>query len=239
MEKINFIYPSETKRHSLKNINISINSGSTVGIIGRTGSGKTTLVDVILGLINPDSGSLYVDGVKIDHDTKFLWQEMISYVPQKINLFDSSIECNIAFIKDEKNIDKKLMEKSAKIAQIHDFIVNELAEGYETNLGEKGVKLSGGQIQRLGIARALYRKSKVLILDEASSALDTNTEKELFQSLFKYDPSLTIILITHRLSVAKNCDKIFIIEKGSIIQSGNYEQIVSKKNLYGFEDFEL
>ena len=236
LDKIYFTYPTQTKRHSLKNINISIQAGSTVGIIGQTGSGKTTLIDIILGLIKPDEGLVTVDGLDILKENKFSWQQMISYVPQRINLFDNSVASNIAFTKNNEDINNDLLEKSAKIAQIHDFIVNELSEGYQTNLGEKGIKLSGGQIQRIGIARALYRKSKVLILDEASSALDSNTEKELFDNLFKYDPHLTIILVTHRLSVAKNCDKIFIIDKGLVVDSGNYEKIISKKNIDKLEE---
>jgi ABC-type bacteriocin/lantibiotic exporter with double-glycine peptidase domain len=213
------------KNQTLKNVNLTIPAFSKVAIVGATGSGKTTLVDIILGLLDPIEGILSVDGNIINNKNKRSWQKCIGYVPQQIYLSDNSISANIAFGVDIKEIDHRAVEKAAKIAQIHDFIITELKNNYETTLGEKGVRLSGGQRQRIGIARALYLKPKVLILDEATNALDNLTEKNLIEAIRNLSDKTTLILITHRLSITKNFDNIFFLKKGQLHGSGTYNKL--------------
>ena len=176
LKDVKYSYPG-TSEFALKDINIKFSAFSRVGIVGPTGCGKTTLVDLILGLLEPREGILNVDTNKIDKFNRHKWQSLIGYVPQHIYLSDDTIANNIAFGLEEKDIDKKLIEIAAKSANLHEFITSELPLGYQTEVGERGVRLSGGQIQRIGIARALYNKPRILIMDEATSALDNLTEK--------------------------------------------------------------
>ena len=182
LKDVKYSYPG-TSEFALKDINIKISAVSRVGIVGPTGCGKTTLVDLILGLLEPREGILNVDTNKIDKFNRHKWQSLIGYVPQHIYLSDDTIANNIAFGLEEKDIDKKLIEIAAKSANLHEFITSELPLGYQTEVGERGVRLSGGQIQRIGIARALYNKPRILIMDEATSALDNLTEKAVIDAI--------------------------------------------------------
>ena len=224
LANISFDYP-DSKKSSLKNINLFIPAFKKVGIIGATGSGKTTLIDIILGLLDPKQGTLSVDGNIINFKNKQSWQKSIGYVPQQNYLVDNSIAANIAFGIDLKNINHQSVEQAAKIANLHDFVMNELPNNYNTIVGERGVRLSGGQRQRIAIARALYRKPQVLILDEATSALDGLTEQTVMEAMNNLKNKTTTILITHRLSAVKNCDIIFVLEQGELKDQGSYEDL--------------
>ncbi len=231
LESINFNYP-DTKIATLKNINLKIEAFKKIGIVGTTGSGKTTMIDIILGLLEANNGILSVDNNPIDKNNRRSWQKSIGYVPQEIYLSDSSVESNIAFGQDPKHIDTESLENAARIANLHDFIINQLSEKYKTSLGERGIRLSGGQRQRIGIARALYRKPQVLIMDEGTSALDNLTEKEVMDALNNLGNEITTILVAHRLSTVKNCDKIFLLEKGKLIAEGNYEHLLRTNEIF-------
>jgi len=211
---------------ALKDINFNVSAGTTVGLVGVTGSGKTTTVDIILGLLEAQKGSLEVDGQVITKDNCRAWQRCIGYVPQNINLIDDTIAANIAFGVDPKSINQADIERAAKISNLHEFVINELPKQYQTVVGERGVRLSGGQRQRIGIARALYHKPQLLILDEATSSLDNLTEKAVMDAINNLSKDITIILIAHRLSTVKNCDTIFLIDKGQLKKKGTFEELV-------------
>jgi ATP-binding cassette, subfamily B, bacterial PglK len=230
LKNVDFYYP-ESKKIALKNLNLDIPVKSTIGIVGSTGSGKTTTVDLILGLITARKGSLEVDGVEVNSDNVYQWQQSIGYVPQHIYLADDTIASNIAFGIEPRDIDQSAVEICSSIANLHEFIVNELPQGYSTKVGERGVRLSGGQRQRIGIARALYNNPKVLILDEATSALDNLTEKLVMEAVHSLGNKITIIIIAHRLSTVRKCDIIYMMEYGHIVDQGNYEFLIqtSKK----------
>jgi ABC-type multidrug transport system fused ATPase/permease subunit len=225
LKNICYNYP-KTSRLALQNIYINIPAKSTIGLIGTTGSGKTTLVDVILGLLEPQKGSLEVDGKLITKKNLRSWQKSIGYVPQHIYLSDASIASNIAFGVDSKDFSYEAVENAAKIANLHDFVINELSNQYQTTIGERGVKLSGGQRQRIGIARALYHKPKLLIFDEATSALDNQTEHAVMEAVNNIGKNITIILIAHRLNTLKKCDLIYRFEKGQIISQASFEEVI-------------
>jgi ABC-type multidrug transport system fused ATPase/permease subunit len=226
LKDIHYSYPN-TSRTSLKDINISIPAKSTVGLVGPTGCGKTTTVDIILGLLEAQKGTLEVDGKVITKQNSRSWQRSIGYVPQHIYLSDNTVSANIAFGIDPKNINQKAVEKASKIANLHNFVIDELPSQYQTTIGERGVRLSGGQRQRIGIARALYHNPEVLILDEATSALDNQTEKAVMDAVNNLGKNITIILIAHRLNTVKNCDIIFKLDKGLLIDQGTFDEIVN------------
>lgn len=226
LKNIHYNYPN-TSLKALKNINLIIPAKSTVGLIGSTGSGKTTTVDIILGLLEPQKGTLEVDGKVITKHNSRTWQRYIGYVPQHIYLSDDTVAANIAFGVDAKDLDQEAVEKASKIANLHDFVRSELPNEYDTTIGERGVRLSGGQRQRIGISRALYHNPKVLILDEATSALDNQTEKAVMDAINSLDKQITIIQIAHRLNTVKNCDKIFLLEKGQLKRTGKFEELVN------------
>ena len=225
LNNIHYSYPNASKT-ALKNINLKIPAYSTIGLVGATGSGKTTTVDIILGLLQSQKGTLEVDGKIINNDNRRAWQHSIGYVPQQIFLVDNTVASNIAFGKDISEINQEAVEHAAKIANLHEFIVNELPLKYETFIGERGVRLSGGQRQRIGIARALYHKPQVLILDEATSALDNLTEKVVMEAVHNSENKITKILIAHRLSTVKKCDKIFLFDKGELKSEGTFEELI-------------
>jgi len=214
---------------TLKDINMLINHPSKIGLVGKTGSGKTTLVDIILGLFNPKSGDIIVDGQKVTLQNKSSWQKNLGYVPQDIFLLDDTIERNIAFAVAKKDINFDMVRNAARLAGIKDFI-NTLPGGFETSVGEKGVKLSGGQLQRIGIARALYFNPKLLVFDESTSALDGETESAIMDAINTLSNKKTIIIIAHRISTLKNCDAIYILKNGSINTVGTYEELISSNS---------
>ena len=209
-------------------MNINIPVKTSIGFVGSTGSGKTTSVDIIMGLLKPIKGQLIVDNTVINSENIRAWQKTIGYVPQQIYLSDDTIAANIAFGKDLKNIDHNAVESAAKIANIHDFIIKKLPYGYNTKVGEQGVRLSGGQRQRIGIARALYYKPDVLIFDEATSALDSETERSVIEAIHRLGQKKTIIMIAHRITTVKSCDCIYILEGGKIQDHGTFDELVEK-----------
>ena len=215
LKNIQYSYP-KSSRIILKNINLNINAKSIIGLVGATGSGKTTIVDIILGLLEIQKGSMEVDGQVITEENRQAWRHSIGYVPQDIFLTDDTIASNIAFGVNKEKIDQKKIEEASKIANLHKFVENDLEQKYQTIIGERGVRLSGGQIQRIGIARALYHKPKLLVLDEATSALDNQTEQAVIDTLNNMDKNITIILIAHRLSTIKICDEIYLLENGEL-----------------------
>jgi ABC-type multidrug transport system fused ATPase/permease subunit len=214
LKKIKFNYPS-TKAYILKDINLTIKKGSCVGFIGATGQGKSTLLDILMGLLSPTHGSLKIDGKVIGSKNNRSWQIHIAHVPQSIFLADSSIAENIAFGVPKKEIDHDRVMKAARQAQIEKTIEG-WPKKYQTYVGERGVRLSGGQRQRIGIARALYKDSDVIILDEATSALDAKTEAAVMKAIYDFNKEITLIIVAHRLTTLKNCDNIVEIENGSI-----------------------
>ena len=226
LKDINFNYPN-TSRTALKNLSLTIPANTTVGFVGATGSGKTTTVDIILGLLEAQNGNLVVDDKIITKQNINSWQRYIGYVPQHIFLSDDTVAANIAFGIDIKDINQEAVEKASKIANLHEFVSDELPKKYETKIGERGVRLSGGQRQRIGIARALYNKPKLLILDEATSALDNQTEKAVMEAVNNLGKSITIIIIAHRLNTVRNCDKIFLLEKGQLKNEGKFEELIN------------
>ena len=228
LKSISYTYPN-ISRTTLKDINLSIPAKSTIGLIGATGSGKTTTVDIILGLLEAQKGTLEVDGQIITKKNSRSWQRSIGYVPQHIFLSDDTIASNIAFGVEPKNIDHAAVEKASKIANLHQFVLDELPAKYQTTIGERGIRLSGGQRQRIGIARALYHDPLVLILDEATSSLDNETEKAVMDAVNNLRKEITIILIAHRLNTVKNCDTIFKLDKGQLVGAGTFDEIINEK----------
>ena len=226
LKNIHYNYPNSS-RTVLKNINLEIPIKSTIGLVGATGCGKTTTVDIILGLLEAQKGNLEIDGKIITKKNIRSWQRNIGYVPQHIYLSDDTIESNIAFGEENKNINQEAVEKASKIANLHNFVSDELPHKYLTKIGERGVRLSGGQRQRIGIARALYHNPQVLILDEATSALDNQTEKAVMDAVNNLNKDKTIILIAHRLSTVKNCDTIFLLDKGQLLHKGKFEELIN------------
>jgi ABC-type bacteriocin/lantibiotic exporter with double-glycine peptidase domain len=228
VNNVYYSYPG-VKNPIIKDINLSIHSSNVIGIIGGTGSGKTTLVDIILGLLEPQHGTVSIDGIVLDNGNRKNWQQVIGYVPQSTFLLDDTLMANIALGEDPNNVNILSVERAAKIANLHDFIVSELPNGYRTVIGERGVRLSGGQRQRIGIARALYKNPKVLVLDEATNALDGITEKAVMDTVLNLGSKVTIIIIAHRLTTVRNCDLIYLIEDGSIKASGTYAELIGEK----------
>jgi len=226
LNNISFGYESEPKL-TLRNINITIEKGGFIGFVGATGSGKSSMVDIIMGLLQPTSGTLAIDGIEITTQNQRRWQQHIAHVPQTIFLSDSSIAENIAFGVPKSQIDYSLLRRCAGRAQIAETI-EELPWKYDTLVGERGVRLSGGQRQRIGIARALYKKADVLIFDEATSALDNKTEQKVMREIVDRDNGVTLIAIAHRLSSLQNCSQIFEIVDGNVKRCGSYRDLISK-----------
>jgi len=227
LKNISFSY-SLRKEFSLSKISIDIKKGDFVGIIGQTGSGKSTLINLLIGLLEPNNGEVMVDDLNIKSNLSG-WHKKIGYVPQSVYLIDDTIRKNIAFGLREENINDDLIKKAIEKANLN-FFLSTLKDGAETVVGEKGIRISGGQQQRIGIARALYRDPEILILDEATSSLDQTTEKKIMESVNFLKKTKTLIVITHRLITVQNCDKIFMLDKGKVIKQGSPKEILSYIN---------
>ncbi len=223
LDTISYRYPSVAE-DSLKQVNLTIKKGESIALVGKSGAGKTTLVDVILGLLIPQKGDLRVDGVSVYNDLRS-WQNLIGYIPQSIFLIDDTIERNIAFGVPDELIDPKRLQKAIQAAQLEELI-SELPNGIKTAVGERGVRLSGGQRQRIGIARALYHEREILVLDEATSALDNETETLVTQAIRALSGTKTMIIIAHRLTTVEHCDRIYLLEGGRIVNSGSYKEVI-------------
>jgi ATP-binding cassette, subfamily B, bacterial PglK len=225
LSNVSFDYLSE-KKTILKNINLKVEKGTSVGIIGRSGSGKSTLVDIILGLLEPNNGKILVDEIDIKYN-KHSWQKNIGYIPQDIYLLDDTIKNNIVFGIDEEKVDYKLLNESIKIAQLEKFI--ELSKNkLDTIVGNRGIKISGGEKQRIGIARALYNNPKILIFDEATSALDIDNENKILEEIYDGIKDKTLIIISHRNNTVKYCKSIYVMEQGEVIDQGPYREIMDR-----------
>lgn len=228
LKNIHYRYPESTN-DILENINLEIAAKSTIGIIGTTGSGKTTTVDIILGLLEPQKGTLEIDKKVIAHENLISWQKMIGYVPQKIHLIGDTIAANIAFGVPADEIDMNAVKRAAEAADLDGYINNYLPEKYTTYVGEQGIKLSGGQCQRIGIARAIYRNPQVIVLDEATNSLDEQTERTVINNLHNLHDNLTIIMISHRYSSLDKCEQIYQVEGGRVIKETTFKDLISKK----------
>ncbi|MBW4593910.1 MAG: ABC transporter ATP-binding protein/permease [Brasilonema angustatum HA4187-MV1] len=227
IKTLSYSYPNVSK-NALSNLDLTIKKGESIALIGKSGAGKTTLVDVILGLLVPNHGDITVDGVSIyneNNDNLRSWQNMIGYIPQSIFLMDDTIERNIAFGVPDNQIDSQQLQKAIQTAQLEELIL-QLPDGMKTSVGERGVRLSGGQRQRIGIARALYHQRDILILDEATSALDNETENLISEAIRSLSRTKTLILIAHRLSTVEHCDRIYVLEHGRVVKSGSYREVV-------------
>ena len=224
LECVSYSYPI-SRANSLNNLSIEIISGSCIGVAGLSGAGKTTAMDIILGLLKPQSGKLIVDSQQITSDLLISWRSNIGYVSQNVFLTDETLAKNIAFGLDDDAISWDALFKASKTADLHEFIVNDLPDGYDTMLGERGVRLSGGQRQRIAIARALYREPKLLVLDEATSALDNITESNVIKNISNLKNGITTLIVTHRLSTIKSCDYILFLKSGALHASGTYDEL--------------
>lgn len=226
LSHIFYSYPGSDKA-ALTDISLEISKGQSVAFIGRSGAGKTTLVDVLLGILRPDKGDIQVDGISIYDDLRS-WQKLIGYMPQSVHMIDESVTRNVALGVPERLIDHERVKQCIRSAQLEDVVLG-LPEGIETKLGERGVRLSGGQRQRVGIARALYHGSDILIMDEATSALDNETEALITESIKSLSRERTLIVIAHRLSTIEHCDRVFVLDKGNLVETGSYEEVVASK----------
>lgn len=216
----------------INKLNLTIPHNTTVAIVGSSGGGKTTIMDIILGLLEPQEGTLSVNGIPITSSNAAVWQKQLGYVPQQIYLSDDTLAANIAFGVATTDLDIDRVTHVAQIADLHEFVVRELPNGYETMVGERGVRLSGGQRQRIGIARALYSDPDVLLLDEATSALDSLTEDAVTGAIRNIFHEKTIIMIAHRLRTVQQADIIYLLENGSIADQGTYEELLDKNDVF-------
>lgn len=230
IKTVTFKYPGAAKP-VLNGIELEIEKNKTVAFVGSTGAGKTTLVDIILGLLNPDGGCVSIDEQALDVSNLRSWQKNLGYVPQDIYLMDDSISSNIAYGIAPEDIDHEAVVKASRIASLHDFITT-LPLGYETEVGDRGVRLSGGQRQRIGIARALYHDPGVLILDEATSSLDGLTEAAVMEAVGKLANKKTIILIAHRLATVREADRIFFLENGLVSDQGTFSELTERNSAF-------
>lgn len=226
LEGISYGYP-QSDVLAVRNLSLSIEKGQSIAFIGKSGAGKTTLADIILGLLKPVEGDIKVDGTSIYGDIR-LWQNLIGYIPQSIFLLDDTVERNVAFGVPAHLIDHNRLMSAIELAQLNELIT-QLPLGIQTSVGERGVRLSGGQRQRIGIARALYHEREILVLDEATSALDNETEQLISKAIDSLTGNKTLIVIAHRLSTIKNCNKVFLLNKGEIEISGTYEKVIESR----------
>ena len=223
LDNVDFIYPN-SNYSALSGINLEINSGESIGFIGASGSGKTTLIDILLGLLTPKKGSVTLNNKLLQEQVR-VWHENVAYLPQEVFLVDNTLACNIALGVDSSDIDYSKLKLAISKANLTD-LVERLPEGLETRLGERGARISGGQRQRVALARAFYFERSVLIMDEATSALDTATEFEINEEIKLLKGTITIIVIAHRLSTVKSCDRIYKMERGRIVSFGSSKEIL-------------
>ena len=230
LERVVYTYP-QAEQPALRELSLTVKKGESIGLIGKSGAGKTTLVDVILGLLEPQSGDICVDGKSVLNNIRG-WQNLVAYIPQSIFLTDDTLMQNIAFGVPESEIDYLALEEAVQAAQLSE-LVGKLPEGIRTSVGERGIRLSGGQRQRVGIARALYHKRDILVLDEATAALDNETEKLVTEAISALSGEKTLITIAHRLSTLEKCDNIYQLDQGKIVAAGGYQDLILKgKALY-------
>jgi ABC-type multidrug transport system fused ATPase/permease subunit len=226
---LSYFYP-ESSEAALRGITLTIPKNASVGFVGPSGAGKTTIVDVILGLLTPTDGKVEVDGVDIQERLP-VWQRKIGYIPQSIYLTDDSVRNNVAFGMEDEEIDDEAVWAALEAAQLRD-LVEELPDQLDTFVGERGVRLSGGQRQRIGIARALYHKPEVLVMDEATSALDNQTERHIVEALEQLQGQHTMIVIAHRLSTVRNCDTLFMLDEGRLVAEGSYDELIASSEAF-------
>ena len=230
LENVYYQYSGD-RQEALSGVELEIRAGAATCFIGSTGAGKSTTIDLLLGLLQPSRGHVSVDGVPVTRDRLRAWQRNIGYVPQVVFLFDDTVANNIAPGIETRDIDLNRVQRAARIAEIHDFIVTELPGGYQSLVGERGANLSGGQRQRMGIARALYRDPSVLVLDEATNELDLATEGRILASLRKL-ANKTLIFVSHRASVAASCNDIVVFEKGRVAMRGGLAALTAPDSRY-------
>lgn len=231
MMNVFYAYPQSSK-WVISDVSLKIARGTSTGFIGLTGAGKTTLVDIFLGLLMSNQGKLLVDGVEVTRENIAHWRKNVGYVPQSIYLSDDTVTRNIAFGLPDADIEMDKVIQAATIANIHEFIVEGLPQAYDTKVGERGIRLSGGQRQRIGIARALYSNPEILFLDEATSSLDGFTEEAFVDALTEMAAVKTLIIIAHRLNTVKNCDQIYLVDNGEIMDQGTYVELMERNELF-------
>ena len=230
LDNIHFSYPG-TEEKALSGMTLEVPVNHVIGLVGSTGSGKSTAIDILLGLITPQSGALKVDGEPLRDKELRAWQNTVGFVPQSIFLSDASIRENIAFGLPSEEIDDERVKRAAKMALLDEFL-ERLPNGLETGVGERGIQLSGGQRQRIGIARALYDDADVLVLDEATSSLDGITEKLVMDAIHNFAGKKTIIMIAHRLATVKQCDSIYLLAEGKIIDQGSHDELAARNEIF-------
>lgn len=231
LEQVAYQYEN-TDQRVIRSLSLEIQKGQTVAFVGSTGSGKTTLVDLIVGLLTPTDGAIRIDETILQPEHVTAWQANIAYVPQDVFLFDDTVGRNIAMGEQDHEIDAERLQEVTQVADIYDFIRDTLDAGFHSEIGENGVRLSGGQRQRLGLARALYRRPEVLVLDEATSALDSITERGIIESLKSFSQDLTTIIIAHRLSTVRHADCIYVMSEGNIIAKGTYQSLMRSNDTF-------
>ena len=231
LHRVTFVYPGANEP-ALRDVSVSIPVGTVMGLAGPTGSGKSTLSDILIGVFRPRTGELRIDSQSIGDDRVRAWQSCIGYVPQRIYLYDDTITRNIAIGLSNAAVDRERVREVARIAQVDMFIEKQLPQSYETVIGEGGIRLSGGQRQRIGLARALYRDPAVLVLDEATSALDAVTEAAVLDGVRAVRPPRTIVMVAHRLTSIRSADQILVMKDGRIEDSGTFDSLIQSSRLF-------
>jgi ABC-type multidrug transport system fused ATPase/permease subunit len=225
LQNVSFRF-TQDRGYVLRDVTLRIPWRAFVGFVGETGAGKSTLGDLVLGLLPPETGEVRVDGVPLRGSATRRWQRLLGYVPQDVYLADDTIESNIAFGLPPGEIDGTAVREAARLAQVHTFIEQELPEGYKTLVGDRGVRLSGGQRQRIGIARALYHRPEVLVLDEATSMLDGETEARVFSAIESLAHEVTLVVIAHRINTIRRADIVYLVENGTVAAQGTFSELL-------------